>query len=198
MFWPFFLLAGLIYFFHKKIPFRAFKYSLMALSILILIPVGFAWTYGFFSVNPSSIQSANDINSSGTVAGAKEENSNSTEPLNTSDKQEAQFVRVVDGDTIEVMLNGKKEKVRIIGIDTPEVVDPRTAPECLGRQASEKAGQIFANHTSLILEKDPSQQERDRYDRLLRFVFLNLLDFNPHTSGSAFNDFHRFLHVFRI
>jgi micrococcal nuclease len=80
--------------------------------------------------------------------------------------------KVVDGDTIEVFLNGKTEKVRIIGINTPETVDPRKPVECFGRQASDKAKSLLSNQT-VRLESDPSQSNKDKYGRLLRHVFLN-------------------------
>ena len=47
-------------------------------------------------------------------------------------------IRVVDGDTIEVEINGKTESVRYIGIDTPETVDPRKPVQCFGVEASKK------------------------------------------------------------
>lgn len=171
VFWPFTLLAAIIYHSHKKIRHPAIKYPIMAVSILLLIPIGFAWAYGFVSANPELISQK-----SGQVAGIAEENAAPKNPVQNSEtdiKESAEFVRVVDGDTIEVVLNGKTEKVRIIGIDTPEVVDPRVVPECLGKEASEKANQIFANQKVLLLERDPSQQEKDRYGRLLRYVWLN-------------------------
>jgi micrococcal nuclease len=91
-------------------------------------------------------------------------------------KQEAQITRVVDGDTIEVLLNGSKEKVRVIGINTPETVDPRKPVECFGREASNFAKGFLANQI-VSLESDPTQQERDKYGRLLRYIFVNEVDF---------------------
>ena len=145
------------------------------LSILILIPVGFAWAYGFFVASPDQkppIFTQNKQNQK--VAGAKDENVIPKQNNSTDDtKEEAQFVKVTDGDTIEVTLNGKTEKIRIIGINTPEIVDPRKAPECLGKEASDQAKKIFSSQKTVMLEKDPTQSERDKYNRLLRFVWLN-------------------------
>lgn len=78
---------------------------------------------------------------------------------------------VVDGDTIDVNINGAIERVRLIGIDTPEVVDPRKPVECFGVEASNKAKAILSAQ-SVSLENDDSQSNRDKYDRLLRYVFL--------------------------
>ncbi|MEX2659576.1 MAG: thermonuclease family protein, partial [Acidimicrobiales bacterium] len=51
----------------------------------------------------------------------------------------AEVIRVVDGDTIEVRIAGEAERVRLIGIDTPETVDPRSPVDCFGPEASEAA-----------------------------------------------------------
>ena len=79
--------------------------------------------------------------------------------------------KVIDGDTIEVSISGKKEKIRIIGINTPETVDPRRLVECYGREASEKAKSLLMGK-KVMLQSDSSQSDRDKYSRLLRYVFL--------------------------
>lgn len=81
-------------------------------------------------------------------------------------------LRIIDGDTIVVKINGKEEKVRLIGLDTPEMVDPRKTVECFGKEASEEAKRILAENF-VRLETDPSQNIRDKYGRLLAYVFLN-------------------------
>ena len=80
-------------------------------------------------------------------------------------------VRVVDGDTIIINNKGVQEKVRLIGIDTPESKDPRKKVECFANAATKKAEDLLLNKP-ITLEPDPTQQERDRYGRLLRYVFL--------------------------
>ena len=89
----------------------------------------------------------------------------------------AQVVRVVDGDTIIVMVDGKKETVRLIGIDTPEVVDPRKLVQCFGHEASEKTKQLLTDKLVTLID-DQSQGNRDKYDRLLRYVFLGEVNIN--------------------
>lgn len=74
--------------------------------------------------------------------------------------------RVVDGDTIVV---SNKKTVRLIGINTPETVDPRRPTQCFGKEASEKTKELLLNKT-VRLEKDVS--ETDKYGRLLRYVFI--------------------------
>lgn len=78
---------------------------------------------------------------------------------------------VIDGDTIRVSLAGSTRTVRLIGIDTPEVVDPRKPVQCYGREASARTTALLLGKT-VALEADPSQGDTDKYGRLLRFVWL--------------------------
>lgn len=78
---------------------------------------------------------------------------------------------VVDGDTIKVDRDGKIETVRLIGIDTPETKDPRKPVQCFGAEATQKTKDLLL-HKSVVLEFDQTQGERDKYDRLLRYIFL--------------------------
>lgn len=79
--------------------------------------------------------------------------------------------KVVDGDTIDVMIDDKSERLRLIGIDTPETVDPRKPVQCFGVEASNRAKEILTGQ-EVALEADPTQGELDKYSRLLRYVFL--------------------------
>ena len=80
--------------------------------------------------------------------------------------QEALVTRVIDGDTIQIE-GGKK--VRYIGIDTPETVDPRKPVQCFGYEASNKNKELVGGK-KVRLEKDVS--ETDKYGRLLRYVWV--------------------------
>ena len=73
--------------------------------------------------------------------------------------------RVVDGDT----LVAADERVRLIGVDTPESVDPRRAVQCFGREASAYLSSLLPPGTPVRLVADVEQ--RDRYDRLLAYVY---------------------------
>lgn len=79
--------------------------------------------------------------------------------------------KVVDGDTIRVVIDGKEESVRLIGIDSPETVDPRKSVQCFGKEASAKAKELVEGK-NVILESDSTQDDIDKYDRLLRYVYL--------------------------
>ena len=81
----------------------------------------------------------------------------------------AEVVRVVDGDTIVVDVGGVEERVRLIGIDTPESVDPRSPVDCFGPEASRAAQALLPEGTEVQLVRDV--EARDRYDRLLAYVY---------------------------
>jgi endonuclease YncB( thermonuclease family) len=78
-------------------------------------------------------------------------------------KPERLVVRVVDGDTIDVAVPGRTERVRLIGIDTPEV------GECRAKEATAELASLILGKR-VRLESDRSQGSRDRYGRLLRYV----------------------------
>lgn len=78
---------------------------------------------------------------------------------------------VYDGDTIAVDMDGRTEKVRLIGVDTPETHKPNSPVECGGPEASDFAKNKLTN-SQVRLEADPTNQNRDRYGRLLRYVYL--------------------------
>lgn len=80
--------------------------------------------------------------------------------------------KVVDGDTLDIIIDGKTERVRLIGINTPEVVDPRKTVECFGKEASDKAKETLSGK-SVYIESDSSQGDKDKYGRLLRYVFID-------------------------
>lgn len=82
----------------------------------------------------------------------------------------ARITRVVDGDTVIVALNGRRERLRYIGIDTPESVKPGSPVECYGKEASKRNEQLTGGRT-VRLEFDV--ERRDRYGRLLAYVRRN-------------------------
>ncbi len=80
-------------------------------------------------------------------------------------------VKVIDGDTISVNMDGQTITVRLIGLDTPETVDPRKPVQCFGKEASNKAKEVLTG-ASVNLVKDETQGDKDKYNRLLRYVYL--------------------------
>jgi micrococcal nuclease len=80
--------------------------------------------------------------------------------------------RVVDGDTIHVGTSQGDLKVRLIGIDTPETVDPNRPVGCFGPEASAEAKRLLEGG-SVYLELDPTQGDVDKYGRTLAFVWMD-------------------------
>jgi len=78
--------------------------------------------------------------------------------------------KVYDGDTIALRMNGTLEKIRLIGIDTPETSDPRKPVQCFGKEASNWTKSQLEGRRVRI-EADNSQGVRDKYDRLLAYVW---------------------------
>jgi micrococcal nuclease len=77
----------------------------------------------------------------------------------------------VDGDTIVVLMDGKKETVRFIGVDTPETHKPNTPVQCFGPNAAAFMKDEVTGK-SVRLEVDAQSDNRDKYGRLLRYVYL--------------------------
>jgi len=79
----------------------------------------------------------------------------------------------VDGDTIAVNMNGSIETVRFIGVDTPETHKPNTPVQCYGPEAADHTKQTITSAGGKVrLQADPLDTNRDRYGRLLRYVYL--------------------------
>ena len=95
----------------------------------------------------------------------------SATPVKTSNRETYEVKKVDDGDTLQIFRYGRSEKVRFIGIDTPETVDPRKPVQCFGKEASAKTKQLLTGKT-IRIEFDPVVGERDKYDRLLAYVWL--------------------------
>jgi len=79
--------------------------------------------------------------------------------------------RVVDGDTIKISRNGSIATIRLIGINAPESVAPNRPVECYGKESSASLRGLLEGQP-VQLENDLSQQDVDRYGRLLRYVYL--------------------------
>lgn len=76
---------------------------------------------------------------------------------------------VVDGDTVDLRLGGEVERVRLLGIDTPETVHPDRPVECFGPEASARTAQLLAPGTEVAVQRDV--EARDRYGRLLLYLW---------------------------
>jgi micrococcal nuclease len=86
---------------------------------------------------------------------------------------------VVDGDTIKVRIDGQAQTVRLIGVDTPETVAPGQPVECFGIEASNFLKDLLIGK-SVELTADPTQDDIDKYGRLLRYVYMEDATFVNH------------------
>ena len=99
----------------------------------------------------------------------------STSPLRSTGRSgstlvaNATIVHISDGDTIDVQLGKKRERVRLLGIDTPESVKPNTPVQCFAKDASAYMTATLPIGTAVRLERDI--EPRDAYDRLLAYVY---------------------------
>ena len=99
---------------------------------------------------------------------------------------------VIDGDTVGVQLeSGTADRIRLIGIDTPEVLDPRKPVQCFGREASAHAHELLAANRLPRAGLQPG--DRDLFGRLLAYVWLpDGRNFGEVMIGDGFaNSFHR-------
>lgn len=124
-------------------------------------------------------QGQNHKNRSPTVTAAPPKNQPARSLLSL-ERQKAQVTRVIDGDTVE--LEGGA-RVRYIGIDTPETVDPRKSVQCFGQEAAAKNRELVEGKI-VELEKDIS--ETDKYGRLLGYVYVDGIFVNDYLVRQGF------------
>lgn len=107
------------------------------------------------------------------VKSTQSEKTTPTPVVTTPTKPQYEFYSVssiVDGDTIKVSINGTIETLRLIGMDTPETVDPRKPVQCFGKEASDKAKELLIGK-KVRLEIDSTQGEFDKYNRRLAYIY---------------------------
>lgn len=88
--------------------------------------------------------------------------------------------KVVDGDTIDIYKDNETVRLRLVGMDTPEVVDPRKVVQCFGKEASAEGHKLLEGQW-VRLEYDPVAGTYDKYGRMLAYVFR--------TDGLFYNEF---------
>ncbi len=82
-------------------------------------------------------------------------------------------VATVDGDTIKIVRDGATTTVRLVGVDTPETVDPHKPVQCFGKESSEETKRIIAESDYEVrIVTDITQSKYDKYGRLLAYVYL--------------------------
>lgn len=163
-FLPIVIGLGLIWLIVKKIKNKKIKKILLIIISIFTLFFGSIWIYALSQPTSPKVEKT-EIKPTPTQAQEVIQN-------NKSDKQEVKVIDVVDGDTIKVLIGETMEKVRFIGVNTPETVDPRTVVECFGEKSSEETKNKLTNQI-VWLESDSTQGDRDKYGRLLRYVWID-------------------------
>ena len=88
-------------------------------------------------------------------------------------KEEVKFSKCVDGDTIKVLIKNKEYTVRMLAIDTPESVHPKKREEYYGKESSDYTCDKVKNANKLELEYDDKSDKKDKYNRILAYVFVD-------------------------
>lgn len=173
--------AGLLFSFlvsplSDKLLFKRFNFTLSLgkrLIFLLALFVAFFFSYPTkHSSVPQQVVLTSDAKKQETVADKESTNATNVPIEVTPIYTPSYFVvtRVVDGDTIVVVKDSQEHKVRLIGIDTPETVDPRKDVQCFGKEASQYLKNLIEGK-NVTLETDETQGDLDKYSRLLRYVY---------------------------
>lgn len=85
--------------------------------------------------------------------------------------------RVIDGDTFTAKIGWHEITVRMLGIDTPETVDPRKPVQCFGKEASDQTKNLL-NGKAVQLKFNPNREKKDKYGRYLAYVYAGDLFVN--------------------
>lgn len=96
-----------------------------------------------------------------------------------------QVSQVIDGDTFMVKIDRQAIIVRMLGIDTPETVDPRKPEQCFGREASDKTKSLLTGRL-VYLKANPNREKKDRYGRYLLYVYTGDLFVNEYLIREGF------------
>lgn len=117
-------------------------------------------------INETSTTTENKISNNGPGV-----NKTSEVNLNTNNQYTYYSItEVVDGDTVKVNISGTNETLRLIGLDTPETVDPRKPVQCFGKEASNKGKELLIGK-KVRIEKDSTQGDKDKYGRTLAYIY---------------------------
>lgn len=91
-------------------------------------------------------------------------------PITIDENKSYLVTYVIDGDTFKVKIGRHQAVVRMLGIDTPETVDPRKPAQCYGKEASDQLKKLLMGKM-VQLKMNPNREEKDRYGRFLAYVF---------------------------
>jgi micrococcal nuclease len=132
----------------------------------VLIAVVVFWTLSFGLPSSPTHETSPRHEAVGVM---QQESVSSSSSSSLGAREEVEVVRVVDGDTVRIVYQGKEEVVRLIGLNAPESVDPRRPVECFGQEASLHLQSLLRN-SPVTFRADMSQDVRDKYGRLLGYL----------------------------
>lgn len=132
--------------------------------MLAVIIAGFAVAYVIFN-NTGHVLIGETQNQASVIA-----NTNKTDSV-IDPKKIYEVTDIIDGDTFKVMNGNREVTVRMLGINTPETVDPRKVPECYGKEASDETKELLKGG-EVRLELNPNREKYDIYGRILAYVYL--------------------------
>lgn len=153
------------------------------ISVYILVPTLFLWMGLMSAISSEPVADSSPdatrslpipvVESPTNPADESTEKPDRTRPprVPASAKGPYGVIRVVDGDTVHVAYKGRDTTIRLIGIDTPETVAPGQPVECFGKRASQHMRRLLDGRP-VYVATDPSQDRRDRYGRLLAYLWL--------------------------
>lgn len=142
---------------------------------IVIAAIGLLVVIGIINANNGNRpnESVKDFTNNSTIEQIPENTEKTSTPQGaTSPSPLYQVISVTDGDTIRIDYDGASTPLRLIGVDTPESVDPRTTVQCFGVKSYEHLKSRLTGK-QVRIESDPTQSDRDKYDRLLRYVYLD-------------------------
>jgi micrococcal nuclease len=104
-----------------------------------------------------------------SIGGCGRNAESSVAPTTTLPEATATVQYVVDGDTVDLLIEGEEVRVRLIGVNTPESVDRNKPVQCFAKEASKYTASLLPVGTEVRLERDV--EPRDDYGRLLAYVY---------------------------
>ena len=176
-FGPFILGIGVIYLAYKNIKDEKIKWTFIGVITVVLLILGTFARNEFGKENRGENREKNENKQETKKEEIKEEKKEDKEAV---PEETFLVTKVIDGDTIEIE-GGKR--VRYIGIDTPETVDPNRPVGCFGKEASSKNSELVLNKR-VKLVKDVS--ETDRNGRLLRYVYIDDIFVNDYLVAEGY------------
>lgn len=150
------------------------KSILISLTLLFILTLAGGWLTENQTkiIREAGLEILEKIETEDSETIEPKETENSVTTKEQDDQPPYVVVRVIDGDTIVINKAGVSETVRLIGVDTPETVHPSKPVQCFGEEASRKTKE-WLEGGRVNLEIDNTQGERDKYGRLLAYVYRN-------------------------